>query len=412
MKNISKIAVMAFVLLLSLETMAQGVLFQDIPWAVALKKAKAEGKGVFVDVYTSWCGPCKKMSREVFVNDTVANYMNTHFVCLKVDAEKQAGHEAMREAPPSAYPSYYWYTADGKLLSVNTGYHPAKEFLELNESAMKDDISKAFNDARRQWEEGNRSPQFVKDYLFTHVARMRPDSLRPLFNAYLSELSDSERSSRETGEMAVCFMRSIRDDMAWRTIVDNDTIYLRYFGEDFGRNLYMNLVRIPGIDRKRSQQLYNNDMRCIEGHDYPLKTMFARLRSMESMLSEHNYSEAIDSALSIGREHEAVYPYVYTNALYSLVINEFFVDERTPSQAECSKALELALEAYRVTPSQCTLMYLAAAYARGGDYKQAYNTLASLPFHKSPVLTNAVYSLLNLRTVTHASTSKEKTLVR
>ena len=36
--------------------------FQDISFSEALKKAKEENKMVFVDCYTSWCGPCKYMA--------------------------------------------------------------------------------------------------------------------------------------------------------------------------------------------------------------------------------------------------------------------------------------------------------------------------------------------------------------
>ena len=45
---------------------AQGVEFRDISFAGALKAAKAENKTVFMDCYTSWCGPCKNMADKVF----------------------------------------------------------------------------------------------------------------------------------------------------------------------------------------------------------------------------------------------------------------------------------------------------------------------------------------------------------
>lgn len=396
---LKKVCIVAIAALLqSSLAFAQGVLFQDIPWAEALRKAKAEGKGIFVDVYTSWCGPCRKMSAEVFTDSTVAEYMNSRFVCLKVDAEKKPGHDAIKDTPPSAYPSFYWYSADGKLKSIKSGYHPATEFIALNEDALKDDVSKAYDDACRLWDEGNRSPAFVKKFL-QQTGELKPDSVRPLFNRYLEELNDPQLASKETGELVTWFMRSIKDDLTWRAMLVNDTTYLRYFGEDFARRLYTTLVRIPAIDRKRSEQLYKEDMRCIESYDYPLKSMFARLRDMEALLAKRNYSGAIASALAIGKEYEDVYPFVYTNAFYSLVINEFFVDAYTPSQAECDAALSLAKAAFGSTPSQCTLVYLAAAYARKGDYKEAYKTLASLPFHKEPTLSNAVYSLLNLKTL-------------
>ena len=53
-----------------------------------LQKAAKENKLIFIDAYTTWCGPCKKMSKEVFTTDTVANYFNRTFVNYKFDMEK------------------------------------------------------------------------------------------------------------------------------------------------------------------------------------------------------------------------------------------------------------------------------------------------------------------------------------
>ena len=46
---------------------AQGIEFSHGTWKEVLAKAKQEDKLVFIDVYTSWCGPCKKMAAKVFV---------------------------------------------------------------------------------------------------------------------------------------------------------------------------------------------------------------------------------------------------------------------------------------------------------------------------------------------------------
>lgn len=67
--------------------------FRHISYAEGLKAAKAEGKLLFVDFYTEWCGPCKMMANNVFPQKDVGDYMNAKFVCLKIDAEKGEGVE-------------------------------------------------------------------------------------------------------------------------------------------------------------------------------------------------------------------------------------------------------------------------------------------------------------------------------
>ena len=63
---------------------AQGMNFE--PKGTTLEqasvKAKAEGKLIFLDCFTQWCGPCKKMDREVFPQPQVGAFMNPKYVCL------------------------------------------------------------------------------------------------------------------------------------------------------------------------------------------------------------------------------------------------------------------------------------------------------------------------------------------
>ncbi len=53
----------------------------------AVEKTKTQPRPILVDVYTSWCGPCKMMSHNTFGNTKIAEYLNTHFYCVKFDAE-------------------------------------------------------------------------------------------------------------------------------------------------------------------------------------------------------------------------------------------------------------------------------------------------------------------------------------
>ena len=55
-----------------------------------LKKAKKEKKLIFIDCYTSWCGPCKMLSSQVFTREDVGNQFNADFVNVKYDMEKDA----------------------------------------------------------------------------------------------------------------------------------------------------------------------------------------------------------------------------------------------------------------------------------------------------------------------------------
>ncbi len=53
-----------------------------------MQKAQAKHpKKVFVDVYTDWCGWCKRMDATTFENPKIAKYMSENYYCVKFNAE-------------------------------------------------------------------------------------------------------------------------------------------------------------------------------------------------------------------------------------------------------------------------------------------------------------------------------------
>lgn len=65
---------------------------------------KKEPRKVLMDVYTTWCGPCKMMMRNTFSNAKVIEYINKHYYAVKFDAE--SGKDVTFKGNTYTNPSY------------------------------------------------------------------------------------------------------------------------------------------------------------------------------------------------------------------------------------------------------------------------------------------------------------------
>ena len=72
-----------------------------------LEQAKKENKLIFMDCYTSWCGPCKMLAKEVFTDPDVAAFFNEKFVNAKVDMEKGEGPALKKQYGVNAFPTLF-----------------------------------------------------------------------------------------------------------------------------------------------------------------------------------------------------------------------------------------------------------------------------------------------------------------
>lgn len=85
--------------------LAQGIEFEKGNWKDAVSKAKAENKTIYLDVYTTWCGPCKMMAKNYFPNEEVGKIYNKDFVNVSIDAEKGEGLDIAKKYAVTGYPT-------------------------------------------------------------------------------------------------------------------------------------------------------------------------------------------------------------------------------------------------------------------------------------------------------------------
>jgi len=165
---------------------SQGIEFFKGTWEEALAESKRTGKLVFVDAYTTWCGPCKKMTRNIFPLEKVGDFYNANFINTKFDMEKGEGRKIRSKYRVSAFPTFLFVDGNGKLQYTTKGAKPADAFIKVGKTALKKaDFSV---DYAEKYEEGDRDPKLLHDYAKS-LAKSRKPSLK-IANEYLRTQDD------------------------------------------------------------------------------------------------------------------------------------------------------------------------------------------------------------------------------
>jgi len=142
---------------------AQGIEFFEGTFEEAKELAQKNDKLIFVDCYTTWCGPCKRMSNSIFPDAGVGKVYNKHYIALKLDMEKEQGMRFGQKYPVSAYPSMFYLDAEGEIIQKVVGGKTIQDFIAIGKKMVtKNDRTESF---AKQFEEGKRDYDFMVKYI-------------------------------------------------------------------------------------------------------------------------------------------------------------------------------------------------------------------------------------------------------
>ncbi|MGJ1324382.1 thioredoxin fold domain-containing protein [Sphingobacterium faecium] len=144
--------ILLFLLILPFIAIGQekGITFErGLNWNQIKEKAKKENKYIFVDIFTTWCGPCKYMSSTVFPQKKVGDFFNTKFVSTKIQMDKtdtdneevkswyEEAERFAKDYKIAAYPTFLIFNPQGELVHRMVGGGEADEFIERTKDALQ-----------------------------------------------------------------------------------------------------------------------------------------------------------------------------------------------------------------------------------------------------------------------------------
>ena len=232
---------MAGILLLPLWVCAQGVNFRPLSYTEAIELAAKENKMVFIDFYTTWCGPCKRMSKEVFPQQEVGEYFNRTFISLKLDAEKENGLELAKKYAVKAFPTFVVLSPDGTEVFRTSGYRPADEFVEKIRKGIDPRWSPA--GLTKRYEKGERTPQLVDDYATLLLEQGKTNEGFGVINDYFNRLSARKKVKPENFFLYERYTLNFDDPKA-QYVFDNREQFVRANGKEIVDKLLYSWLRI------------------------------------------------------------------------------------------------------------------------------------------------------------------------
>jgi len=239
---------------LSVSAQYEGIKFNhELTFADALSKAKNENKYVFIDCFTTWCGPCKLMVFDVFSQKRVGDYYNRNFINLKLDLEKPENKYIAEKYKVTAFPTYLFFDPNGELKFRAKAYLEAPIFLEMAKAAQDKDNNFEVN--AKKIIDGDRSIGTVKRFFVQEPYFKKSESL---VEECFKTLSDEEKISEDGWDLFNLYIKDPKSE-PFQFFLKNRYKYAEKYGKGvvekrilYGLFLYTYEMDIAGFDSLRS----------------------------------------------------------------------------------------------------------------------------------------------------------------
>lgn len=194
MKKLGIICVFA---LLGASVFGQGIKFMEgEKWDNVLKMAQEQDKYIFMDCYTSWCGPCKALAKDVFTKEEVGSFFNPTFINVKYDMEKGEGKDLYTRYKKFiiGFPTLLLIDKNGNVVHQMAGYQEP-EVLVAGMKAGKE--GKNLFAMREKYNAGNRDLDFLNEYVNVLQGAFLKDEIQKVAEDYMKAVPVEDLLKKE-----------------------------------------------------------------------------------------------------------------------------------------------------------------------------------------------------------------------
>lgn len=339
---------------------SQGIRFESGSFQEILRKAQQEKKMIFIDVYTSWCGPCKMMAEKVFTDPQASQFYNSHFLCYQVDAEKGEGPEMVEQLQVNCYPTFLYLTPEQVIRHRFSGAVDPKEFICQGRTALGTHNNLAT--LEQKYIQGTHTPEFLLKYMQVLKQAYRP--YNQVADEFFDHLSPQQILLPTYKNILEEHLVSTHN-RAYRYILGQ----INKFNEE-DRGLFIGLIdrcfrnNITAALRQNDITDYRQCYQELAGSSYPEKDRLLLWAEKEYFQAKEDWESYFEQAV--------IYLELYAsdNWIDTWQFARQFADGSVPFQADI--AIPYAARAVKLMPNYSTYITYARILYKTGNatYKQ------------------------------------------
>lgn len=240
-----------FIAPLTMKAQVEFIEVETLEQMKAVQKKASDGMlMLFVDVYATWCGPCKMMDSEVYTDPAVADYMNAHYLSVRLDGESDFGRIYASEQQLEGYPSMFIFSDDGERVSNIVGFTPAGELVTNLKSVA--DGHKKVKTYRAQYQNGTLDAEGFADYIIVVRDMGNQEEADRLASEYMDQVMEAKTKLSDDDMRVVAFYMDLEDTW-WEEFSSDPDRLRRILGEDYMlamEKIYNNTL-VKAVDEDR-----------------------------------------------------------------------------------------------------------------------------------------------------------------
>jgi thioredoxin-related protein len=334
--------------------------FVEGSWEEVLAMAKEEEKIIFVDVYATWCGPCKMMAKNVFTEKEVADYHNATFINAKFDADTELGGAVANQFDVTALPTFLYVDPNGELVSKTLGYQEADVFIDNGRKAAM--VSRDFVEYQSKYEAGERSVEFVAKYLDLLNSKGELDACRGILGEMIE--AGDEWKSAEIMDVYVSIMEPTDFDDLFKYFLENQDDFKVHIEKDRMESVIANYVINKTYETATDMKDMAEQAEVLFNKHMPESaekfSSFVWISYYESEEDWDNYMVNVDKYLNATEANE----YELNSFAWNIYVN-------MDNPAYIDRGIEMALESVDIAAQFANVDTVAALYYKKGNKKKA-----------------------------------------